>query len=326
MSTATSLLDVPENAPIPDVEQGAKESEELARATCVLELDFKALSFSKKVESERVAPDGTNPAFISVMKALIDKKNKDFKAIGQHRAKFKRWLQMSIALESTFLRSGQFLIPLSKSDEVWQKWKEFKADDEFLVGKFVEKYEDIAAASTPQLGELSDRGELPTRADVERSFRVYARYITLNVPAALEDRNRELYAELAARSEAEWAEMKDEIRDGLRAGFIGLIEKATNRLGVDPATGKPRIFRDSMVTQLTDFLETFEARNLTNDGELAELAKKARDLISGRSADEIRKQGALRESLAKGFEEIKAKMDTMGTMQGRKFSLVEEDE
>ena len=45
------------------------------------------------------------------------------------------------------------------------------------------------------------------------------------------------------------------------------------------ADGKPKVFRDSLVRGMEEWLSDFSARNLAQDGELSSLVERARELL-----------------------------------------------
>jgi hypothetical protein len=85
-----------------------------------------------------------------------------------------------------------------------------------------------------------------------------------------------------------------------------MVEKMTDRDG-----GKPKIFRDSSVARAEDFLDTFQARNLTDDTALAALVSQAKALVAGRDPETFRQSADLRATVKAGFQEIQAAIAPM---------------
>src|SRR5262249_55420521 len=111
---------------------------------------------------------------------------------------------------------------------------------------------------------------------------------------------------------AECAELYGEVRNALRAAFNGLVSHIVDRLGYEDEGnrgGKKKIFSDSMVEKMEDFLKTFEARNLSNDTDLKAIVEKARKAMKGVSADDLRNMDTIRSSVAMQFEALKKEMD-----------------
>lgn len=102
----------------------------------------------------------------------------------------------------------------------------------------------------------------------------------------------------------------EEIRTALRAD---MVEKMTAR-----ENGKPKIFRDSSVTRAQDFLDTFQARNLTDDTALAALVEQARALVAGTDPETLRQNTTLRATVKAGFAEIQSAIAPMLTARPRR--------
>lgn len=75
--------------------------------------------------------------------------------------------------------------------------------------------------------------------------------------------------------------------------------------------GKPKKFNSTLVDNMNDFLKVFDARNLADDAELADLVSQARSLLGDSDTKKIKKDGDLRADIAAGFSAIKAQLDTM---------------
>src|SRR5215471_7010042 len=126
---------LPEFRKAPLAKAGLDESQKLVQQTIVLELRYSGLSFTRKVDSEEIAPSGVDPDMLTATKALIDKKR--LKGITKHGAAFKRWLTDAIAVETGILRGGMYLVPLALSSLIKDRFAEFKAERAALVKEFV---------------------------------------------------------------------------------------------------------------------------------------------------------------------------------------------
>lgn len=305
--------------------EALSDSESLVAQTVVFQLHLRALSFKAKVNSEAIAPVGTNPDRLSAQKDLINKKAGVFKKFTKNRTDFKKFIA-NRSVRTGILKGGMFLVPRTLVSELDAEYLAFAERDRQLITDFVNALDELTAEGQGALGPLrGGSGETPTADEVTAAFSASYRYLTLNVPAALAEANEEIFRRESERSEVEWTAARTEIREGLRSAMYQIIEHAADRLGVDE-DGKPRVFRDSLVKQMTDFLSTFEARDLTGDAQLAALAKQARELISGKSAQDLRSEEGLRDAVKRGIDQIKATMDTMITSKDRRIILDEDND
>ena len=84
---------------------------------------------------------------------------------------------------------------------------------------------------------------------------------------------------------------------------------------------KVKIFRDSAVTKMIGFLDAFEKRNLTDDGEMLSIVQKARALMAGVDPQTLRENGTVREIVTKGFEELRGSIDGLLSTRTRQIRL-----
>jgi hypothetical protein len=130
-------------------------------------------------------------------------------------------------------------------------------------------------------------------------------YFTFQTPEKLKSISASLFQQEQEKAATTWKEATDEVRQALRAGFGELVAHMTDRLTGD------KIFRNSLVENFADFLETFQARNITNDEELQSLVGKARQMLDGVNPDDLRKQEGLKDTIAAGMGKINSQLDSM---------------
>jgi hypothetical protein len=297
------------------------KGEQVARQTICLEIFIRSAGFRCSASASEMIATDTDTTLFRVSKDLIDPK--ELKPIRRADANLKAWLA-GRAVPSSIIRGGMYLIPLAMLEEVDREITGFKAKREELVREFVDRYEELKAEARERLKGCYNECEYPPAGEVFDAFGVEARWLTFDVPAALKSLNRSVYEREKKKAELQWSYAADEIRDALRASYAELVTAMTEKLGEDPETGKPRVFRDSYADKLKEFLATFEARNLTNDEELSRLTLQAKELLRGVNPKDLREQKDFRAKVAEGFEQIKRQMSGMVTTKARKFSLNED--
>ena len=120
------------------------------------------------------------------------------------------------------------------------------------------------------------------------------------------------------------AEAGREIQQVLRTAMAELVKHMRDRLKDGPE-GKPLRFKETTVSNLVDFLGTFEFRNVTDDAELKVLVDKAREMLGGVSADDLRTTVDVRVKIQQGMADLAAELDTMIVKKpSRKFRFNEE--
>jgi hypothetical protein len=159
------------------------------------------------------------------------------------------------------------------------------------------------------LGDLYRESDYPLASELPGLFSIEWSWLALSVPDELpeEVRQRE---NVKLRESFERAQ--EDIRYALRAGFKKLIEHAQDRLTLRDGE-KPKKFYDSTITNITDFFETFNARNILGDAELEAVVKKARAVVAGlpESIEDLKNTGSLRDAAASQFAEVAKSLNSL---------------
>lgn len=296
---------------------------DVKRATMVLALHVSGPSFRRKMRPEDVIDDGdrVDPAMLHLSKDLLDRSAVS-ELIGE-KDKLNRALDAK-SVPCRMLRGGMRLIPLALVEDVDKMVDGFVERRQVLVDKLLIAYEGHKQEAEKRLGRHFDPSDYPTWGQMQRAFTVEKRWLTFNVPAALKSLNRSMYERELERSKVEWAEASQDIKAALREGLAGIVTNFVDKLGVDEG-GRKKTFRDATMSKLTDWLATFEARNLTGDVELADLARQAREALKGVEPEQLRKQDVQRDRVRESFEEIKAKLDGLLVARPKRKFADEED-
>jgi hypothetical protein len=313
-----------EREPVSADEALAKpDPKDMAKATIVLSLHIRMPSFRRRMLADDVVDEAdVDPDMLHVSKDLLDREA--LSALVGERDKFKRLLKRR-AVPYRFLPGGMLLLPLRLMERVDGEVGEFVLRWNDLVEELVVKYEVYKEAAKERLKDHYDEAEYPSARALQRAFTVEAKWLTLDVPAALKTFNRAIYEREREKARQQWAEASEDVRLALREGLAAMVSGFADKLGVDDK-GKKRTFRDATMANLQDFLSTFDARNLTDDAELASLANQARQVLKGVDPDKLRKQDTTRDRVRADFEQIKAKLDTLLVPAGRRRLAIDDEE
>ncbi len=95
-----------------------------------------------------------------------------------------------------------------------------------------------------------------------------------------------------------------------------------------PSDGSgPKRFQKTTVTKLTDFIDNFALKNVTNDTGLEQVLGHAKAILNGVDADSLRNDDTVREYVVKGLGIVKECLSALTEDAGtRKIVLSEEEE
>ena len=115
-------------------------------------------------------------------------------------------------------------------------------------------YAELKSAARERLGSLFNAGDYPQR--LHRLFAVEWDFPSVEPPNYLRDLSPELYEQEQARVAARFDEAVRLAEEAFTTELARLVSHLSERLtGTDD--GKPKIFRDSAVTNLAEFFERF---------------------------------------------------------------------
>jgi hypothetical protein len=87
-----------------------------------------------------------------------------------------------------------------------------------------------------------------------------------------------------------------------------LVEHLVERL-TGQTDGKPKVFRDSAVENLTEFFDRFKQLNIRSNDDLDTLVERAQQIVHGRDPQELRDNQVLRTSVASELAEVQNVLD-----------------
>jgi methionine synthase II (cobalamin-independent) len=196
----------------------------------------------------------------------------------------------------------------------------YKADRETLIYNFLQQYETAKSEARERLKDIYRDTDYPNAEEVKESFYVRSTYLELGVPGQLSKFNPALYQREQEAFKNKLENAATEIQDALRESFRDLVAHMTERLSPS-ADGKAKIFKDTLVLNLREFMESFTSRNIADDSELQSIVDQARKCLNGTTPEMLRNGPAFRQGIAQSMNEIKGKLDTMIQTKGRKFDF-----
>ena len=192
-----------------------------------------------------------------------------------------------------------------------------------LVQAFVAKYDEILANERAALKENFHLADYDSPQEILNRVRMDYAYVTFGIPENLPEAIRQREAEKQGQR---LTESIDAMQNLLRSEMAKLVKHAAETLSGTKDDGKKRTFKNSLIGNIRDFMATFQDRNITDDAEMERIIAQANQLLDGVDPDDLRSKEPLRDTLAKGFADIKASLDTMLVPRGSRSIMFEDDE
>lgn len=289
----------------PEIEPLDAKSPALFKNAVGCSIVMKKLGTRRRVKTEQISTDADN-GMVHVAKDILE--CEEHQVIKAHDNRIRLWMKAH-ALPSG-IRMGIFLVPLALVEKVDDYLKGMIAQRKVLIAKFLEVYETARNAAETRLGSLYNPADYPTPATVEASYDLTYRFVTFDVPTTLSGIKASIFAEEREKAKLEAEQALADIRVVLRAAMQELVDKVVDRL-TPTDDGKTKIFHKSTLEKLNDFIEIFEARNIANDEELAQVVNAARDAMNGVDAKSLRKSPEMAATLKTKLEKIKGECDQL---------------
>jgi hypothetical protein len=205
-----------------------------------------------------------------------------------------------------------------------RKLREFAVVRQGLVEAFLTAYSGLSQEAAKRLRSLYNPADYPPLEHVAQQFTFTWQYISFGVPDQLREISTRIWQDEREKAAQVMAEAGREIQQVLRTAMAELVKHMRDRLKDGP-DGKPLRFKETTVSNLVAFLGSFDFRNVTDDTELKALVDKARKLLVGVSADDLRTTAGVRSKVQQGMADLAAELDTMIVKAPvRKFRFNEE--
>jgi hypothetical protein len=291
--------------------------QDLAQKTVCVKVRLGRIGNTRKGSNSQVEVD-TDKSLIRVSKHLLD--SRELRAIANFDGEVRRYLYDTCLP----FEAGIHLCPLGLLEQMEGKLREFAAAREALVQAFRSAYPALCQEAAQRLRSLYNPSDYPPTDYVAQQFTFSWQYISFGVPEQLREISTKIWQDEREKAAQVMAEAGREIQQVLRAAMAELVKHMRDRLKDGP-DGKPLRFKESTVSNLVEFLGTFDFRNVADDAELKALVDRARQVLAGVSADDLRTTADLRAKVQQGMADLAAELDTMIVKKpARKFRFNEE--
>jgi hypothetical protein len=204
-----------------------------------------------------------------------------------------------------------YLVPLAAVQQVDERLAEFATQARVESQLVAARWDALVTAQERALGpKLFKRDEYPTAAAVAESFRIDWSYVSFSAPERLEHVDHALFAAAQDKYEKRMAAAYDEVKVVLRETLRQVVGEVVKRLAPSD-DGKPKVIRGTALSQLSDFLNTFNLRNITDDAELARVVARLKQLTDGVEVSDLRDIDEVRQHVFQGAQSAVQELDKL---------------
>jgi hypothetical protein len=297
----TTLLDEPA------ARRSRSPAERLRATMAAMRLSFtwfgvrKALTAEQK--SEAADAFGAEGSFLSAGKKLIDTKHPKFKAVTSVR---NRAIQFWRSMSQPFPEPGVRLVRQDDLQDVCDRMGAFKDELDAAVADLDRHYEALQAAARERLGSLYNPADYPE--SLRGLFDMGWDFPSVEPAEYLRHLSPDLYEEESRRVSARFEEAVRLAEEAFLAELGRLVSHLSERLsGRDD--GRPKIFRDSAVENLTEFFDRFRRLSVRSSDELDRLVERAQEIVRGIEPQALRDDQGLRQHVATELSQVQSVVD-----------------
>jgi hypothetical protein len=298
-----STMTVPEFA-----RDATTPAQRLRLTTAAVRVSFTWLGVRKTLtpeqKSQAAESFGAESDFLSARKKLLDTKHSAYKDVTAVRGRVSSYWK---ALTLPYPEPGIRLIRQGQIDAFDVQMTAYRTELLDAVGRLDDHYGELKSAARRRLGNLYDPLDYPP--SLRGLFDLAWEFPNVQPPDYLMQLNPAIYEQEKSRIAARFEEAVRLAEQAFVNEFAALVSHLCERLSSD-ASGK-KIFRDSAITNLTEFFERFKELNVHSNDQLDKLVADAQNLVRGVEPQVLRANETLRQHVATQLSSVQASLDGM---------------
>lgn len=253
--------------------------------------------------------------FLTAGKKLIDIRHEAYRQLTSLRSRITHYWR---GLTLPYVEAGVRLLRQSDVEGFVQAMEGFRTDLTTAEQELHACYEQLKADARHRLGRLFQPGDYPPA--LQGLFTLSWDFPNVEVPAYLQRLDPALYQQEQERVARRFEQAVELAEQAFLDEFSRLLTHLTERLG-GTADGQPRIFRDSVVGNLTTFFERFRQLNVRSNAQLDELVERAQQIVRPLAPQELRDNRSLRQQVATQLSGVQAALDGLMVERPRRQLL-----
>ncbi len=284
-------------------------SNRLRETTAAMRLSFTWFGVRKTLSREQKARAaesfGAQGDFLSAGKKLLNVRHPKFKAVTQLRGQATQlWKSKSLP----FPEAGIRLIRRDDISLISTQLTSFKAELLEAVQQLDRCFDELKTAARQRLGDLYSDADYPQT--LVGLFDLAWDFPSVEPPQYLQRLSPQLYQQECQRMQARFSEAVQLAENAFTEELAKLVEHLAERLRGDE-DGKPKVFRDSAVTNLHDFFSRFRQLSISSSEQLDDLVEQAQAVIRGVQPQQLRDSNTLREQVAGQISDVQSALDNL---------------
>jgi hypothetical protein len=235
---------------------------------------------------------------LSATKLIVDTKNPTYRAVAAVRSEASGyWRTVTLP----FPEAGIRLLPQNSLGVFASTFVSYRERIQLAARELAAEYDHLKLEAQRRLGTLFDPADYP--ATLDGMFDLEVSYPAIEPPHYLIALNPGVF-------EAEQARVRERFEAAVEMAeqaFASELQRLTAHLAerlTGLQDGEPKVFRDTAITNFTEFFDRFRRLNVRSNPELDALVDQARQVITGIEPQQLRDSVRLRVMVANDFTRI----------------------
>lgn len=169
-------------------------------------------------------------------------------------------------------------------------------------------FQEMKQAAQASLGELFDPDDYPS--ELSNEFDFSWDFPSVEPPNYLQRLNPELYQQQADRVSRRFQQAVEMAEQAFLEELSRLVNHLSERL-TTPEGERPKVFRDSAVSNLNEFFQKFRSLNIHSCEELDNVVERCQRILEGVSPQELRDNESFRRELNLQMSTVQGSLDQM---------------
>ena len=290
-----------------EIQPSTVSAERLRTTMAAMRLSFTWFGVRKSLTAEQKAEAaeafGADGDVLSAGKRLINTKHAKYKAVTSIR---NRALSLWKGVSLPFPEAGIRLVKQEEVDSIDMQMRVLKDELGYAVAELDQHYWELKSAARGRLGRLYNESDYP--ATLSGLFDMGWDWPSVEPPPYLRQLSPALYREECQRVQARFDDAVRLAEQAFLEELAKLVSHLTERLS-GTEDGKPKVFRDSAVENLTVFFQRFRDLNIGSNEQLDELVEQAQGIVRGVQPQQLRDNGTLRQHIATQLSGVQSVLD-----------------
>jgi hypothetical protein len=300
MSSIT-VADIPLSADTP--------AQRLRRTAAAVRVHFTWFGVHRTLTAQQKEEVGLTYAadarLLTAGKKLLDTRHEAFRQLTSIRTRVANYWR---GLTLPYVEPGVRLIRQSDIEAFVHTMEGFRDELHHAEVELNSVYTEIKADARRRLGRLFNASDYPP--EVRGLFAVEWDFPSVEPPSYLMRLNPDVYQQERERITRRFEEAVQLAEQAFIAEFSKVVSHLTERLATGPE-GSRKVFRDSAITNLTEFFDRFRTLNVRSNAQLDDLVEQARRVVSGVAPQDLRDDGSLRQQVAAQLASVQSVLDGM---------------